>query len=187
MRRLTQIGIASIFLGVLLIAVKPELLERPTIRKLLTLTEGTKDANFQWRIQQRWPHFVSIALEHPLLGTGTVIDPTLGKAANTPHNGYIAVAVKNGLPALGIMVLFAWLSLLRILRAVLHARDHASGIQALCIGAALIGLLTHNLVEYTFMRGFIAKLYWLLIAYALTAFPSDAAPRPEPVSTDLAS
>ncbi len=163
-RRLIKLAPWVAAAPLLLLVIRPDLLNRPTVQHAITLTEGHKTANMQWRILERWPHFIAIAMDHPLLGTGTYIDESLSLKANTPHNGYIAIAVKYGFIALALFLLFIY----RVLRDCLRIYRRSSNLEDrvffLMFAAAIVGLVMHNLVETTWPENIIMKYFWMISA-----------------------
>ncbi len=163
-KRIFRVLPIAILASILLLLARPDLLERPTVKHAMTVSEGSKTANMQWRIQERWPHFIDIALDNPWLGTGTYIDKSLSQKANTPHNGYIAVAVKYGLIAFGLFLFF----LLRLLRDCFLAFRRSSRFDErmffLTLASAMVGLMTHNLVETTWLDPVVLRYFWLICA-----------------------
>jgi O-antigen ligase len=161
------LGAIAGLLGVVVLAAKPDLLERPTVKRMLSASEGTEADTFQWRLQERWPHFWRIVQQNPWFGVGTDVDLSLGPDANTPHNGYLAIALIYGLPALGVILTFAVLGIrsgVRVYRRGAYRRQSVFGIT---IAAALIGVLIHNIDDATLQQAFIGKVFWLLIGLAL--------------------
>lgn len=149
----------------LLLALSPDLLQRPSLKYMLTASNPDTVDNFQWRQQERWPYFWDKITTHPWFGIGTDVDPDLGEHANTPHNGYLSVAVINGLPVLGIFVVFSVLALRNGVRAFRRAGDVREGILAVSMAAALVTILCHNLVDSTITTTIPAtKGFWLLTA-----------------------
>ncbi len=147
-----------------LLAVRPDILDRPTVRHASTLFQGTRTANIQWRMTERWPHFFRIAVDNPVLGIGTYVDKTLSKDANTPHSGYLALAVKYGFPALGLFLFFI-LSLIRdCLLAFRRSPVMDERIFFLTLAAAVLGLATHNIIETTLTSNVILKFFWTFCA-----------------------
>ncbi len=159
--KLVPVGLLSL-LG--LLALRPDILDRPTVRHAFSLFEGTRTANIQWRIRQRWPHFFQIAVDNPVLGTGTYVDESLSDDANTPHNGYLALAVKYGFPVLALFLFF----ILRLMRncqlAFRRSRDLDQSMFYLTMAAAMLGLATHNIVETTLPFNAIQKYFWMFCA-----------------------
>lgn len=155
---------------VLFLAFVPYLSTRPTIQRFSTISDPSEASTFQWRLQQRWPHFWKIAVANPWIGTGSDVDPNLGKHGNTPHNGYLSLSVKYGFPAASCYLIFAFLAVLNGLRATRRARSSDERIQGIVIAAAIVSILVHNLVESTLINPFISKLFWMLTAVvAMTA------------------
>ncbi len=162
--RLLKLVPVAVLSVVGLLAVRPDVLDRPTVRHAFTLFEGARTSTMQWRINERWPHFFRIAVGHPVLGTGTMTDLTLSDDANTPHNGYLALAVKYGFPTLGLFLFF----LLRLLRdcqlAYRRSRSLEERVFFLTLAAAVLGVATHNLVETTFTMDVVQNLFWMFCA-----------------------
>ncbi|MEM7586076.1 MAG: O-antigen ligase family protein [Acidobacteriota bacterium] len=163
-RKMIKLIPAALAAPVLLLIVRPDLLERPTVRHAVSLTDGHKDGNMQWRIKERWPHFIAIAMEHPLLGTGTYIDESLSKRANTPHNGYIAMSVKYGFITTGLFLLFVYRVFRDSLRVYRRSPDLEHRVFFLTFAASIVGLMTHNIVETTWVEPIIMKYFWLMTA-----------------------
>lgn len=161
--KLVPVGVLSLLT---LIAVRPDVVDRPTVQHAFSLFEGTRAANMQWRMNHRWPHFIRIAVANPVIGTGTYTDTTLSKDANTPHNGYIALAVKYGFPVLVLLLYFILRLMLNCLSAFRRATSFDERIFYLTLAAATLGLAIHNLVETTFADNLILKYFWLFCAFA---------------------
>lgn len=162
-------------LGAAILLLIPGALERPTLKRALSVTEGTSAETLRWRLEERWPHFLQEALENPYLGTGTEIDPSLGIGGNTPHNGYIAIAAKRGFPAAVIYLIFAFLGIRNSLRLIYTRRPNRWGaaIGIIC-AASISAILVHNIVESLFEFPFIAKVFWIYVALASVAATSIA-------------
>lgn len=160
-------AVAVLLVGMLL-AVRPSVLEGPNVQRLASVSGGTDVDNFRWRLEQRWPHFTHRVLTSPLLGFGTEVDPALG-AMNTPHNGYLALALVHGIPAASIFVFFGIVALHTGLRVSRDSQDPWERSFGLGAAASILGLLIHNLVDATFLMHFVACLFWMLVAAMLTA------------------
>ncbi len=174
--RLIRLGATAIVLAVCVLVMMPDISQRPTVRRALTLSDGLEVSTFEWRRQERWPHFWQKAVENPWLGTATDLDPTLGRGAITPHNGYLSIAVRYGFPALAIVLSFALLGLRNSLR-LFRSPDHPWGRLLGAAGAAsLVALLIHNGVDDVFIGAFTSKLFWTLTGLACVA------PRHHPAS-----
>lgn len=180
--RLARLAAGFAVLAAVLLVVTPDLLERPTFQRFGTLTSAPdEDSTLSWRMEERWPHFWDKALAHPWLGVATDIDPALGAVANTPHNGYLSLAVSHGFPALAIVLAFAWLGVrgcLRLLRLSDHPGERLFG----AVGtASLAALLVHNLVDNGFGLPFTAKLFWIFTALAIAGARRQTGPAAAPL------
>jgi O-antigen ligase len=149
-RRLARLILTAAALFVVAALLKPGLLTRPNVQPLLELTQGADEiSTLTWRQEERWPHFFAIAREHPWLGTGTYVDPSLSRRANTPHNGYLAISVRSGFPAAILYLLFG---LLAVRNGVLLFRRHPDpdvGMTGLGLASAVLAVLVHNYVDST--------------------------------------
>src|SRR5437660_6848044 len=103
MANVTTLPIAVVF------SCAPDLRSRPALQRRLSVS--TEDGNLQWRLKERWPYFWAKALKRPWLGWGTDVDFSLGENTNTSHNGFLALAVKQGFPAALVFVALMLLGL----------------------------------------------------------------------------
>lgn len=150
--------------------LKPNLLERPTIERMLSLGGGANDATMQWRAEERWPHFVAIVEAHPWFGVGTATDTALGyDDGNTPHNGYLAMALVNGIPALLVFLALIACALRDAQVLARRGKQVVQHVFAVTVAACLVGVLVHNYVEVTFDHTLVGKLLWILVALAAIA------------------
>lgn len=182
-KRLLQFVPIVLLIPPLLFLAIPDLLERPNVKRMLSVSSGatSEDDTLAWRMNLRWPHFLARAKQHPWVGWGTDVDESLGKEANTPHNGYISIAVRYGYP---VLLLFCWIALRALLAAArrfLRTRDVQVKIFYLTLAAPIGGMLVHNLVEVTWTDYPVLKGFWMLIAILAVSmrWPGDLAPRPE--------
>lgn len=181
--RVVRLSLLALLAAGGLALLVPDLAERPNVSRLLSVTEGTQADTLRWRMEQRWPHFGALALDHPFLGTGTDVDWSLGSQANTPHSGYLSLALLHGIPAAALFVAFAALAIRAGIRVFRHGASEPDRLLGLAIAAALAGLLVHNLEESTWPHPFVAKAFWMLTAFALALprlAPDPAPARPDP-------
>lgn len=167
--RIARVLPAALVAIALLFALKPDILQRPTIRQALTAKEGLGAGTMQWRIQDRWPLFVELIRENPWLGIGTDVHPDLVRdgrrlGAPTPHSGYLSLAVTHGIPAASVYLLMALLALWNGLRLFARSDDPWESALGLVLAAGLFGILVHNTVEATIGSLFVGDLFWLLCA-----------------------
>ena len=128
--------------------------------------EAEHGSTLQWRREQRWPHFLEQVRRHPWLGVGTDVDLSLGDEGNTPHNGYLSIAVTHGVPALALFLLLVADALREGRFASRHAREEWQRPMAVAVSAALVGVLVHNLVDGTFMVPPVIQGFWMFAAIA---------------------
>ena len=81
--------------------------------------------------------------------TGTAVDESLGDAANTPHNGYIALAVRYGFPVALLYVFFGFGAFANGLRTFRKTRLTRLRLFAITLASPMIGILAHNMIEST--------------------------------------
>ena len=166
-RILRVVGVGALF-GIVMLGLKPDLFERPSVQVFFSIKEGTRADTLQWRMRERWPYFWQKAMDNFWLGVGTDVDPSLGDSCITPHNGYLGVAAVSGIPSVIITVLLALLGLWNGMRAFLRSRDRWQSTAGLAITAALVGLLIHNIVDETIRISFAEQVLWIITAAAAT-------------------
>lgn len=180
--RAPRLLLAGAGLAILALAVRPDLLHRPSVQNLLAITHATTVDTIEWRVQERWPHFWNTIEEHPWLGVGTEVDLTLGSSGNTPHNGYLALGVIGGVPATLVFLAFLSMALASALSAFFRARHPSHRALGAAIAAGLVGVAVHNLVDATFLLPFAAKQIWLVTAVSLVLARNERAfPLPDAV------
>jgi O-antigen ligase len=163
-RRVTRFAAAALLGAALVVASRPNLFERPNIQILLTATRPTEVDNFRWR-EERWAHFWTLVLANPLLGVWSDNDFALGERTNTPHNGYLSIAIISGLPSL---VVFALLLValchrgMRIWRRGGRAEDRTLSLACVC---GVLAVSLHNVSESTFTMPAVGNLTWVLCAW----------------------
>jgi O-antigen ligase len=121
-RRLRSLAPWAFAAAAVTLAVHPSVLNGPNVQRFLTLAHPLEEDTFRWRMQERWPHFWAKVEAHPWVGVGTYVDPSLGTTGNTPHNGYIAIAVASGLPALALYLALGGLAFHRAWRRLKQQR-----------------------------------------------------------------
>jgi uncharacterized membrane protein YhaH (DUF805 family) len=116
--------------------------------------------------------FIAKAWENPILGSGTAVDTGLGDSANTPHNGYISMAVVYGFPVPILYIYFGYRQIMNCLLTLRRSRDLKKKIWAISVTGPVIGILLHNLIESTFTAlPLLLSYYWMMCALgALVAF-----------------
>jgi O-antigen ligase len=176
-RRLFRMAIAGTFVAVVALAALPSDAPIGKMDDLAELSQGTQVDNLQWRIERRWPHFWAKAIEHPWIGIGVDRDESLSDAANTPHNGYLSFLVRNGFPATIAWILLALRAAVTGLRTFSRRRlPTAARFVGLTAGAALCGILIHNIVDQTFVGHWVGEVFLILAGIAAASGTSAATP-----------
>jgi O-antigen ligase len=158
-RRRLRAAMAFGLLGLLLLPiVRPNFTESAFAQRFATLTDPGNEGNLVWRYD-RWTYFWNVAWEHPLFGVGEVEDESLEGSARTPHNGYLAQWVMNGLPSVTLVVLFGVLFGRRLL-SVMKTADGNRYALALGTFCGLVGLAIHNLDDATLQIEAVNRLFW---------------------------
>lgn len=149
---------------VLLIVLRPDALQSQAAQHAISVTEGSKAGTMQWRMKERWPHFIEKAKEKPILGTGTAVDLSLGDSANTPHNGYIALAVRYGFPVAFLYIFFGFGALINGVIAFFKTRITRLKVFAAMTASPMVGILAHNMIESTITaQVLLQNMFWLFI------------------------
>jgi len=160
--RVVHMAIVMASLIAFMVAWNPDLRSRPALARTLSVSTG--DETLRWRLEERWPYFWAKALKRPWLGWGTDVDLSLGKAANTSHNGFLALAVKRGFPPALVFVALMLLGLRDGMRTYGSAESPKKRLLGLAVGASVVGLIVHNTVEDSFSIPFVSSSYWTLLA-----------------------
>lgn len=148
----------------LIVIVRPDVLKSQTAVHAISVTEGSQAGTMQWRMKERWPHFMAKAKEKPILGTGTAVDLSLGDSANTPHNGYIALAVRYGFPVAILYIFFGFGALINGIIAFFNTRVTRLKIFAAMTASPMVGILAHNMIESTITaQVLLHNMFWLFI------------------------
>jgi O-antigen ligase len=155
----------AVTIGLVAVAVQPELLERPMIARMLSSADLQQNT-FVWRTTERWPHFFRRAMERPWFGWGEAVDLSLGPRVNTPHSGYLSLAVTRGLPVVAAYLLFAVLTLRNVWSVARRAEARDDRVRAAQIGGAVACILTHNIVDAVIVLPFVGGELWLCAAFA---------------------
>lgn len=154
----------AVLAPIALFIIRPDILHRPSVQHAMSVTDGTKASTMQWRMVERWPHFINLALEKPILGTGTAVDLSLGEAANTPHNGYISLAVRYGFPVCFLYIYFGFNAFFNGLRGFFKTKIVRLRIFSITVASPMVGILAHNMIESTITaEQLLQNYFWLLI------------------------
>jgi O-antigen ligase len=133
------------------------------------LEAGHEDANLTWRMRERWPYFFWQAINNPLLGVGTDVNWEFGPDTNTPHNGYLSIAVTDGIPSLLLFLSFIGIAVRKSFFIIKKSPDVLSEALGLGIVSGFIALSIHNVVEATFAGDLMSKIIWITISLGIIA------------------
>lgn len=159
------------FIGVSLLLMMAVLLFKPNFGAnsgiryhFLAALEGSDEGNMSWRTEQRWPHFMEKVKQHPFIGVGSDVDYNLGYRGNTPHNGYLSIAVTAGIPALIMMLLLIF----RYIRLGLQMRrgrdDEFHSNLSVGLISGLSAILLHSTVDSTISGFPMHEFFWMMFA-----------------------
>jgi putative inorganic carbon (HCO3(-)) transporter len=152
----------------------------PLHLRVLSIFAGAKDSSSNFRIHV-WTAVVEMIRDRPLFGIGP------GKAAfekiyplymhprytaSGTYSIYLETAVETGLVGLSCLL---WLILVTLTQGTrqmtrLQARKDIQGIWIIAAIAAIVGLLTHGLVETIWFRPKISVLWWLMVALVASKY-----------------
>jgi len=133
------------------------------------LIAPTKADNMTWRVQERWPNFFQKIAGNPWLGVGTDVEPSFGRDTNTPHNAYLAMAVKSGIPSLLAFLSFVVIALRRSVFVIRSSRDKWLRWPAAGILSAIVALSIHSLVDGILSNPLTQTFFWVLLAWSTVA------------------
>jgi O-antigen ligase len=167
-KRIVRLGVGAMAVLAIGLAARPDMLQRPAVQYLLEASNPTDVGTFQWRLHERWPFFFRIVKENPWFGVGSDVDVSLGQRANTPHNGYLALAVSYGVPAAMLYVVLLLIGVANGVSFVRRVRPLGDGLVVAGVVGGLVGFMVHNLVESSFRVSFVGPTCWLLVAICVS-------------------
>ncbi len=166
--RLLRLFPVAIGLVLLVFALKPDVMQRPNVQRLLTLSDPMEERTMQWRVENRWNFYWEKSWEKPWLGHGTDIDRSLVKisGAKTPHNSYLSLVVENGYPTAILYLLLLSLSIARSLKFYRSQSTTPGGLQGLLLAAGIVGILVHFMADSIINLPYVSKTLWLFAGLA---------------------
>lgn len=167
-------GLVTLMLGSLLIVttilvVKPDFGEKSGIKGSYTgLVEDPTQVNtFQWRLKHRWPYFLEKVLSNPFLGVGEGSDRSLGKTGNTPHNGYLELAVTSGIPSLVVFLTFITIAMRKTLSVLKNCKDDFGSRLAIGMLCGMVAICIANIVDGHFLNRWVQPWIWVSISLSV--------------------
>jgi O-antigen ligase len=183
-RHLVRVGQLMLCIFIVVAMARGNPLDRPSLRRF-TGSDTSDTGTFRWRLEERWPYFWNKVQQNPWFGVGSDSDQALGTVANTPHNGFLSLAVMSGLPALAVYLALVFASIGSGWRAFRRSPRGWPGATGLVAAAGVISILVHNLVDSTMTLAFVSQMFWMLVATAARMerearkVEMPVAPRPE--------
>ncbi len=167
-KRLLAAAMAGVLVLLVLIGVKGNVLDRPNVQRYLTLVRFSEEGNYRWR-QEQWRIFMYKIAERPWLGSGSEVVEHLEMEGRLPtaHNGYLAMAMRSGIPATA-----AWVVLLLFLMGLsLNRSVTVESLDEKSFWIGLTGLVLawscHSLVDNVLLMSEAQRLFWLMVGIAL--------------------
>jgi O-antigen ligase len=159
--------------GVIALAVvaviQGDLLNSPKLQRFLTLSHFESTETYRWR-QEQWAIFMDRIKESPLTGVGSDVDRSLAEMdrAQTPHNVYLAVAMRSGVVGLGLTLILLAAVSLACMRGLFHPGSHPEA-RVLWMGllGGIVGLCVHGIGEATILLTQVLFLFWTILGFAM--------------------
>lgn len=163
-------AIAAVGAIVMVIAVvQGGILGSTKLQRFLSIADYKTDQTFTWR-EEQWAYFINSIKRHPITGTGSDVDRSLADLdrAQTPHNTYLGLAMRAGIPGAALALLTLGVVMLSCVRGLLSPATHPEAM-VLWMGllGAIIGLLVHGFGEATLLLESVQFLLWTLLGFAV--------------------
>ncbi|HKQ96651.1 MAG TPA: O-antigen ligase family protein [Candidatus Polarisedimenticolia bacterium] len=145
------------------------LLHSTKLQRFLSIGNFEHDETFRWR-EEQWAIFMGNLRQHPWTGTGSDVDKTLVELdrAQTPHNSYLGVAMRSGLPGVALTLAMWGVVVLACVRGLLApTNDPEARVFWMGLLGAIIGLAVHGLGEATILLASVLLLLWTLLGFAV--------------------
>jgi len=145
------------------------LLNSTKLQRYLTIGHFETDETFRWR-EEQWSIFMNSLKQHPITGTGSDVDRTLADLdrAQTPHNTYLGVAMRSGIPGVFLTMMMLGIVILACVRGLLSpGNDPEAKVFWMGLLGAILGLLVHGLGEATILLASVQMLLWTLLGFAV--------------------
>lgn len=166
-------------IGLVMAVAQGGLLHSTKLQRFLTLGRFENEETFRWR-EEQWAIFMSTLKQHPIMGTGSDVDKTLADLdrAQTPHNTYLGLAMKAGIPGAVFMVTMLAVVALSCVRGLLApGTDAEAMVFWMGLLGAVIGLAVHGLGEATIILASVQFLLWTLLGFAVVEATGTASRR----------
>jgi O-antigen ligase len=168
-RRLGAAAAVVVVAGLAGVLTQGDILDRPKFQRFLTLGNFENQETFKWR-QEQWAMFMNRLAENPWMGTGSDVDKSLAELdrAQTPHNSYLGLAMRSGIPGVALWIALLGVAGLACLRGLLAPAASVDA-QILWLGliGALAGLILHGFGEATLLLSAVQILFWCLLGFSL--------------------
>jgi hypothetical protein len=156
-------------IGLVMALTQGGLLHSTKLQRYLTLGHFESDETFRWR-EEQWAMFMTTLKAHPITGTGSDVDKSLADLdrALTPHNTYLGLAMRSGIPGAILTVVMLAVVALSCVRGLLAPGTNPEAMVFwMGLLGAVIGLAVHGLGEATILLGSVQLLLWTLLGFAV--------------------
>jgi hypothetical protein len=175
-RRLAAVAATGALALAVVVFMQGNILDSPKLRRFLTLAQFDSEQTYRWR-QEQWSLFFDRLRESPIIGTGSDVDRALAEMdrAQTPHNAYLAVAMRSGVPGLALVLALIATTVVLCARGLL-APDGSPEARVFWMGflGAVVGLCVHGFGEATIVMPEVQFLFWTLLAFAVVEAASSS-------------
>jgi len=178
-RRIAAVLMGGVIALAVVLCFEGNLLNSPKLRRFLTIGHFEDVETFRWRTEQ-WEFFMERLNASPITGVGTDVDRALSDLdrAQTPHNAYLAIAMRSGYVGLVLTVGFVVAAAALCVRSLRAPGGHPEG-RVLWVGllGAIAGLAVHGLGEATFLLAQVLFFFYIVLAFAVVEAAGSSSDR----------
>jgi len=168
-RRIAALAMGGAIVLVVAAFIQGDLLNSPKMQRFLTLGQFENTETFRWR-EEQWAIFMDRLNGSPVMGVGSDVDKSLilMDRAQTPHNSYLAIAMRSGYVGLVLTMLLIVVIALLCVRGLLAPGSHPEA-RVLWMGllGSITGLLVHGLGEATLVLSQVLFFLYTMLGFAM--------------------
>ena len=165
----------GLVVGLVGLLTQGDILNSPKLQRFLTLGHFENQETYKWR-QEQWALFMDRLAEHPWMGTGSDVDRSLADLdrAQTPHNTYLGIAMRSGVPGLALWLAVLGLAALASIRGLLAPTAEGQA-RMLYVGVLgmILGLAVHGFGEATLLLPQVQFFFWVVLGFTLVQMQND--------------